>query len=534
VSSGAAAYGVDVTVAELAPFCPEGPEGPLPPAVEVRPTRLDEMLPAASLTDAQLAREIDRCTQTEAVIAGYKAERIVQLASRRRAAADRQPGEPGHAAEPSALVALGVSEFFPDELAGIMNTSRTAATVLTETSLTLLTSLTATWEALSAGELDWPRARALVQELGPESRELEPAVVAAVEGAVLAEASDLSVRGVKAAARRELIARDPAVADRRRQVAERAADVELQPRSYGMSELRVFGPHPFIAAIRSTLDGYARLAKDAGDPRSLGYLRVAVMADLTLRPWEKGRPPVTGILTITAPLSAVQPIVTGPGEVAPTAEVDGQPITAGALRELLEQLDSLCPGGLQPPTDGALNVAIVDPVSGSLRATVTRPELERLARRGCPDHPDEACECAVLDRPTAVNRYRPSPAQRRFATTRDRTCRHPGCSNRAAWADLDHVLAHAAGGATDCCNLCCLCRRHHRLKTFAPGWSYVMDDDGVLTVTTPSGVTRVTRPPGMRAAERGSPGQPPAGWALDHWDGSPDERIDPPDDPAPF
>jgi hypothetical protein len=36
------------------------------------------------------------------------------------------------------------------------------------------------------------------------------------------------------------------------------------------------------------------------------------------------------------------------------------------------------------------------------------------------------------------------------------------------------------------------------LKTFAPGWSFVMDDDGVLTVTTPTGVTRVTRPPGLR------------------------------------
>ena len=53
---------------------------------------------------------------------------------------------------------------------------------------------------------------------------------------------------------------------------------------------------------------------------------------------------------------------------------------------------------------------------------------------------------------------------------------------------------------TDCDNLCCLCRRHHRLKTHARGWLYVMTPDGVLSVTTPSGVTRTSRPPGLRSA----------------------------------
>jgi hypothetical protein len=36
---------------------------------------------------------------------------------------------------------------------------------------------------------------------------------------------------------------------------------------------------------------------------------------------------------------------------------------------------------------------------------------------------------------------------------------------------------------------------HHRLKTFAPGWHFAMDPDGTLHVTTPSGITRSTRPP---------------------------------------
>jgi hypothetical protein len=100
--------------------------------------------------------------------------------------------------------------------------------------------------------------------------------------------------------------------------------------------------------------------------------------------------------------------------------------------------------------------------------------------------------------PPPVDRYEHTPAQERFVKVRDRTCRHPGCHNRAAWVDLDHVLPHGTGGETDCANLCCLCRRHHRLKTHATGWRYVMCD-GVLSVTTPSGVTRTSRPPGRRS-----------------------------------
>ncbi|MCW2676143.1 MAG: endonuclease [Modestobacter sp.] len=67
--------------------------------------------------------------------------------------------------------------------------------------------------------------------------------------------------------------------------------------------------------------------------------------------------------------------------------MDGEPITAGHLWELLAQLDAVCPGGLQAPVGGSLQVALVDPHSGALRATVTRSELDRPARRGCPGTP---------------------------------------------------------------------------------------------------------------------------------------------------
>ena len=200
----------------------------------------------------------------------------------------------------------------------------------------------------------------------------------------------------------------------------------------------------------------------------------------------------------------------------------GQPITAGHVRALLAQLGAL---GLQAPDGGSLTVALTD-ADGGLLATATRPALDRLARRGCRDHPDQNCACPVLGRPSATAAYSPTGAQDAWVRTRDRTCRFPHCGQRADWADLDHVVPHACGGATDCANLCCLCRTHHRLKTFARGWRFVLDADGVLHVTTPSGITRTTRPPGTRP-----PQQPELAVETEP---ARDLPTAPDDDPPPF
>jgi hypothetical protein len=261
------------------------------------------------------------------------------------------------------------------------------------------------------------------------------------------------------------------------------------------------------AAMLEMVDRLAWMLRADGDTRPIGVLRAEVHEQLVLRPWDTSRPAVTAHLDILAPLDALGGPLTAAGQAAPTGTVNGMPITATHLKELLDELDFL---GVRTPQSGSIGIALTDP-DGRLRATATHRDLHQLARRGCPTHPDTACRCPVLDMPPAIDRYRPTPAQRRFVATRDRTCRHPGCRNRAGWADHDHVVPHADGGPTDCTNLCCLCRRHHRLKTHARGWRFAMDPDGTLHVTTPSGVTRTTRPPGL---------DPPA--------------IDPADDPPPF
>ena len=110
------------------------------------------------------------------------------------------------------------------------------------------------------------------------------------------------------------------------------------------------------------------------------------------------------------------------------------------------------------------------------------------------------------DAPDTALTYRPGAALSHRVRLRDGTCRHPGCSVPADGCDLDHVVPFnhtnpEAGGHTVESNLACLCRFHHRLKTFI-GWNYRLEPDGTLVITTPDGTTMFTRPDGPLAEFR--------------------------------
>jgi hypothetical protein len=483
-------FGVGVTVAELSP-APLADAG-LPAGVLTRPTRLGEMLPVAWMSPQHKALQLQRIEQVESALAAFKAELVVGLAADRPASGDRTRGQVGAASGQWAAQQLDedTSEFFADELALVLNCSRTAATQLWEQCTTLRQRLPATLAALADGALDWPRARAIAAELGWPARQSPDDVVAAVEAVVLPQAAELSITRLRALVRRELVKADPAAADRRRKQAERDADVTARGLGDGLGELRATLPWPQVAAMRAQVDAEARARKAAGDPRPLGQLRAAVLHDRITRP-DQDQPTVSAHVQVVASLDTLEAGAAGaPGAGAEPVLLAGEPVTAALARDFLERLDALCPGGLQAPTDGSLMLSVID-ADGRLLASVTRRELETAVRRG-----------QGLGPPPGVDRYQHSPAQERFVCTRDRTCRHPGCGNDAGWADLDHVVPHAEDGPTDCTNLCCLCRRHHRLKTHAHGWLHVMTCDGVLTVTTPSGITRTSRPPGMRLGIR--------------------------------
>jgi len=92
----------------------------------------------------------------------------------------------------------------------------------------------------------------------------------------------------------------------------------------------------------------------------------------------------------------------------------------------------------------------------------------------------------VLDpaRTDAVDAHDPPAWMRELVILRDRHCVFPGCTTDARACDLDHIDPYVPvdvggpPGQTSPANLACLCRRHHRAKTFA-GWRYRrLPDDG--------------------------------------------------------
>ena len=103
--------------------------------------------------------------------------------------------------------------------------------------------------------------------------------------------------------------------------------------------------------------------------------------------------------------------------------------------------------------------------------------------------------------PVEALRYQPSAALERAVRCRDLTYRFPGCGRPAMVCDIDHTIPFnhhdpAAGGRTVIENLKCLCRQHHRLKTFHGGWRDTQLADGTVVWTSPTGRTYRTFPAG--------------------------------------
>ncbi|MGX1596783.1 HNH endonuclease signature motif containing protein [Dietzia maris] len=112
----------------------------------------------------------------------------------------------------------------------------------------------------------------------------------------------------------------------------------------------------------------------------------------------------------------------------------------------------------------------------------------------------------VLDSPEHALRYVITPAMAERIRMRDGTCRHPGCSVPAEACDVDHVIAFNTkdpelGGPTTEWNLVCLCRKHHREKTFGTN-AYRSGPLGELVIITDTGHEHRTRPKGPLARAR--------------------------------
>ncbi len=233
----------------------------------------------------------------------------------------------------------------------------------------------------------------------------------------------------------------------------------------------------------------AVLAALAYDPTSPTDTRTRQQrrADLltTLITATHGDPTDTDLTTTPTPGGvAVQVNVTIPADTltggSTPAEVPGDgPLPADTARHLAGRATS-CHGLIYHPDTGHLLG-----LSTLLRTGTDTGPAGRATR--------DTVRMRWLDGLPPGTGYTHPPVMQRLVKARDLTCRAPGCTRAATACDCDHVVPYPHG-PTSAENTCCLCRRHHRLKTHAPDWHTQIDKHGRLVWTTPTRRTLTTDP----------------------------------------
>ena len=470
-----------------------------PPEGEPVPFVPDDLAP--ELSETELVADIWSAQSRQAREYAVELESIARLARRRRrtdAMARGAAGGPGVDSRATAAPELAdITEDFVSELAVIRSCTEAEASVLAREAILMTTTLAPSWSELYAGRIGLRHVKVLVDLLGDASAR----VAAEVQRRLLPRTEGMTAPVLRDRVRYHLYRLDGEAKERRRREAAQRVDVLVWPKDEGVSTLGIDGPTARCLAARHMIDTYAQMLRADGDQRPMGVLRSEVALDLLLRPFDGSRPPVTALLTIHAALPALRPDG-DPRQTQQPAEIDGQVVSAAECRELLRELDMLGLGSA--PKGGGVHVAIGDPTTGELVAVATRADLRRGAggrdgrrvRRRRGTRAPKSADGPGLSCPPPTTGYEPTAAQKRHVKTRDRHCRMPGCRRRPGRCDIDHAQAYRDGGPTACWNLCCLCRRHHRIKTFARGWHFQLLPDGRLIVRTPSGISRLTRPTG--------------------------------------
>ncbi|WP_458042170.1 MULTISPECIES: DUF222 domain-containing protein [Bacteria] len=225
----------------------------------------------------------------------------------------------------------------------------------------------------------------------------------------------------------------------------------------GMAEFSTIQPAVLAHGMHDRITQQAQAIKNADptDSRTVDQIRADLVADmlLTTTPTADGGAgfsdgfgglgAIRGIVNVTVPALALAGVTDEPAELVGRCPID--PATARQLAGHATGWDRV----------------LADPITG----------------------------CVL-----AVDRYTPSADMKRFLRARDQHCRFPGCRQPAHRCDRDHTLDYALGGETACCNLACLCKRHHTLKG-ETAWTVRQLGGGVLEWTSPGGHVYIDKPP---------------------------------------
>jgi hypothetical protein len=323
------------------------------------------------------------------------------------------------------------SEFLADELAAELRQSPRTTSDRLGRAWDIARDLPTSLDALTAGQLDYPRLLALhdvTQALPAGQRAL-------VEAQMLAGDRLRSPSQWRRKLHRTVARIDSDAAARRRKEAHAQRGVCVRPLEDGMGLLSATLTAEDARAIFDRIDQIARAdARTDGDRRPIDARRADVLTALLL------------------------------GNRRELMKVEIQVIaTVGTLAGLDDDPAELVGHGPIPANVGRKLAA-----DANWRRVLTDPDTR-----------------TVLD---LGHRRIPTPALARLVRHRDTRCVFPGCGMPAIRCDLDHTIAHADGGRTALDNLGLLCRHHHSAK-HRGGWALGQPEPGVFIWTSPASRT---------------------------------------------
>lgn len=461
--------------------------------------RLLEALDPRSLDDYDLAELAAGFTRMSGWAHAGLAAAAVELARRPGLGPRSDPRSTRQGMTSGRVAAMSLS-------ARLNRSPRDTATLIRE-GAAFAGTLADTGAALRDGRISVPAGRAIVARLGDQL----PSVSQPVQDYVLPRAPHSTLTQIRVDLERALLRVDPEHAQDRRDTA-RAARGVTHPRVLPdqMAEMHLVLPAEHAIGVDTALQGAARSARAAGDPRTLDQLRADTLVDAILT-----GTPAAALASAGASPAAVPGYLPSPGgtdALAPTVGVHAPPARG---RPAPSPTD---PGVAVPPS-GAGRAGTRDPRTHVL---VTVP-LSSLI--GQDDTPADLAGYGPIDATTAralaqggvwrrlvtddlsgtvldVGRttYRPPAALADHVRYRDRTCTFPGCPVPAHHCDLDHTRdwspapddPHPPGSTSDT-NLGPACPRHHRAKHHAR-FALHQPEPGVHEWTDPTGHRYRTRP----------------------------------------
>jgi hypothetical protein len=369
---------------------------------------------AADLEDGALAGVAASFRRLASWAAAGELAAVAQIASRsaradRRASVDKA-GRPDRVTSDAAgQVALALAM------------SHDGATDLADLAVVLTWRLVATGAALAAGEIDLARARMIARMTSA----LSDADARKVEAAVLGRAGWQTLGQLHAALRRAVINVDPQGAERRRQRAERNAQVAFYPEDEGTATLAGYSlPGVQAAAAMARITTLAKALQAAGADGQIDLVRAQVFLGLLLGtlPYV---PPTPG-----APVDDPPPSDDGSTPDADLRSHDGPPSDDGPSSD-----DGL------PSDDGAplAGVRLPAGMAGLLNLTLSLATLTAISAE-----PGQLSRLGVITAEQAMELARVAAAH---SATRWRVVVTDARDRAIAVAHIPRCQRHSAGGS---------------------------------------------------------------------------------------